>query len=260
MASGRIGDLIKGAAEQWARRAAGCRPFAPSMPLHRFVGEAFELAMFVEEYWEPRPDVGLPGLAAVASADFEREMGNELRELALALLHWEAKLKAAYEPKLEAPVERARFVLSELFGALEFVLGKDEKGRNAAAVRELRRHSEPSTHDGLALALEAVAQLADKHRPKLAKLPGVDARLPEEARKLARALREHSALRLTSSDDRSSLRNTRLRVCRLLHERVTAARAAVRFVFRAYPELSALATSEYKRTSRATQRAERRAQ
>ncbi len=257
MASERLGQVMRGVAEEWARRAAKCEPFAPRMPLHRFVGEAFELGLFVEEFWEPRAEGDVPGLATVASAGFSRETGAELCELALAVLYWEGKLKAAYEPRAEAPVARARAVLSELLSALDFLFESKQSDRDAAALRKLRERLTPSSHDGLALALESVARLATRHRRALVKLPGLDAALLDEAESLARALRDRSATTLTRPDLRSSSRNTRLRLSRLLHDRVTAARAAIRFAFRAHPDLVALATSEYKRTSRALQRVAR---
>ena len=255
MASGRLGQTIEGAAEKWARAAAKSQPFAPGLPLHRFAGEAFELALFIEEYWEPRPDLEVPGLAVLTTAAFNRETAGEIRELALAVLHWKAKRKAAYAPVPAAPVQRARLVRSELLGALEFLFGPERKSRANASLRRLRDRAEPTSHDGLALALESVARLCVQHRRALAKLPGGQLTLLDEAGALARALREHSAIALTASDARATLRNTRLRVSRLLHDRVTAARAAIRFAFRAHPDLVALATSEYKRTARASQRA-----
>lgn len=257
MVNGELGEHIEGLALEWARRAAKSAPLVPRMPLHRFVGEAFELALFVEEFWEPRAELDAPGLVTVASPTFTRSSAGEIRELALAVLHWEAKSKAAYVRRADAPVARGRLVLSELLSALAFLLEAEPSTRGAAALRKVRESLEPGSHDGLALALESVARLGEQHRRALTKLPGLNASMLDEAQTLAQALRNHSATMLTREDTRSSLRNTRLRVSRLLHDRVTAARAAIRFAFRAHPDLVALATSEYKRTSRASQRQER---
>jgi hypothetical protein len=258
MKNGDFGEKIEAVALEWARRAAKSAPLVPRMQLHRFVGEAFELALFVEEFWEPRAELEAPGLVTVASSAFTRNSANEIRELALAVLHWEGKSKTAYVRRADAPVARGRVVLSELLSSLAFLLEAEPSSRGAAALRKVRESLEPGSHDGLALALESVARLAEQHRRALVKLPGLDASLLDEAPSLAQALRKHSATALTREDARSSFRNTRLRVSRLLHDRVTAARAAIRFAFRAHPDLVALATSEYKRTSRATQRQELR--
>jgi len=255
MSVAQIGRDIETLAKSWARRAAGSQPPLPGVPHHVFVGEALELALFLEHYWEPRAELGLPGLAALASPTLDERTAAELRELALAVMYWEGKYNATYVPPRRAPVERARVVLQELLAALSFVCDAEPKSKRAAQLASVRASLTTGTYDGFALGLESVARLARDLERKLTPLAGFDATLIDEAVTLAGALRQQSAKKLTSGE----LRATRMRGSRLLHERITAARSVVKFAFRRHPELVARATGTYRRERRSSQRAAKRA-
>jgi len=259
-----LGRAIEAVADAWAGRAKKSKPFVPALPLHVFVNEAFELAAFIEQHWTASAAGGLPGLEGLARDGFDESCAKEMRELALAVMHWEAREKATYVPAQPPPVERARAVLSELLAALSFVLEDTSRSNDArtraatSALRAVRASVDTATHDAFALSLESVAELARKHQRALASLPDFDVASIREASALANELRQRSARRLTNDDPRAALRDTRARVARLLDERVSVARAAIRFAFRAHPELVARATSEYRRGRRATQRSKKR--
>ena len=83
-------------------------------------------------------------------------------------------------------------------------------------------------------------------------LGGFDAALIEEARALAKKLRERSAQKLVGvppGEQRAAL-ELRNRVATLLHDRMNRVRAAARFVFRHDPDLVRRVTSAYQRQRR----------
>ena len=257
-------DIVQAAVEKWTPAALEVEEASFSVPIRVLAGEAIDLAHFIERYWEPqvldkRP---VPGLKqAAATGMLRKEMSDEMVELQLAMSDQFAKYLMLISSKLEAPVERGEFVLSELRHTLAFLFDdgvSDEQDQQLAQYEEV--HANPATHDALALALEAYAHFADKHRDRMKGLPEFELGVIDEALDLARRLREQSAIRLTQAESDAQRAAIRLRnqFATLLIERMNTVRNAARYVFRNHAEIARKATSSYERDRRA--RARRRAE
>jgi hypothetical protein len=223
------------------------------------VGEALELSGFLAEHWEPVVgDEPRPGIeSALGAGPLADTIVQDLRELALAVVQAHAQFQACPANPV-APVERGREVLLELRRCLEFLFDDGVQDQQDVGLAKLNQsHNDTSTHDGLALSLEGFAQYAHQHRERLAPLPEFDPALLDEALKLAQRLRAQSALRLASEarSRRDAARGRRNRLCSLLTLRMNEARRTVRFVFRNYPDIAALAASNYGRQRQARVRA-----
>src|SRR5690606_26005438 len=97
---------------------------------------------------------------------------------------------------LEAPVDRAEFLLSEIRQCLDFLFDdgvNDEYDAQLARLTE--SHTDTSSHDALALSLEGFATFANGFRDRLAELPEFDAQMLDEALVVANKLREQSAIK-----------------------------------------------------------------
>jgi hypothetical protein len=204
----------------------------------------------------------IPGLKqAVTTGMLKKEIAEELMELQLAMSDQFARYLMLASSKLEAPVERGEFVLNELRQTLAFLFDDgvtDENDEKLA--RYEQAHASPTSHDALALALEAFAHFAEEQRERMEGLPEFDVGVIDEALVLARRLREQSALKLTqdSLDAQRAAVSLRNRFAMLLLERIGIVRSAARYVFRNHPAIGRKATSSYERTRRA--RARRRMQ
>ena len=108
----------------------------------------------------------------------------------------------------------------------------------------------------MALALEGYAELAGQHQDGLGQLAGFDVNLIEEARALAAALREQSAIALTRAtpDAQRQALALRNRLLTLLADRVKRVRRAASYVFRSHPEITRKFTSVYERRQRSARR------
>jgi hypothetical protein len=87
-------------------------------------------------------------------------------------------------------------------------------------------------------------------------LGGFDGSLIDEARALAKKLRERSAQKIVGvppGEQRQAL-ELRNRIATLLHDRMNRVRAVARFVFRNQPDLVRRVTSSYQRDRRAAAR------
>jgi hypothetical protein len=251
---------INACIEKWTPVALDVEEASFSVPIRVLAGDALDLAHFVEHYWEPqvlakRP---IPGLKQAATTGMLRkEIAAELLELQLAMSDQFARDHALASNKLEAPVERGELVLSELRQTLAFLFDDgitDENDEKLA--RTEQAHANPTSHDALALALEAFAHLAEEQRDRMVGLPEFDVGVIDEALVLARRLREQSALKLTQDamDAQRAAVSLRNRFATLLIERVGIVRSAARYVFRNHPTIARKASSSYERTRRARAR------
>jgi hypothetical protein len=224
--------------------------------------EGFELACFIERYWEPDEQLGLPGLKEYVRAQFTETIASELRELALVVAELQGRFNAEFEPPLVAPSERAEEILSELGKALTFLF---DDGLDATEDRELKQvkksFNDRSSHDALAASLDGMAYYAVRHRERLKNLPRFDDAILDEALTVAHRLRSQSGLKLTTRgphQGRAAIRADRGRVTRALHDRMNIARRTIRYALSDQPELVQRATSQYRRERRQRWREKRR--
>ncbi len=245
--------------ERWVAEAGEQEELHPNVPLARLVLEGFELACFIEHYWEPNEALGLPGLKEYVRAQFTQTLANDIRELSLAVAHLQGRFNADVPAPVEAPVERGEQLLSELGRALTFLF---DDGVETVEDQELQRikqsFSDKKSHDALALSLEGIAYYANKQRKRLKTLPHFDDGIIDEALAVAHRLRSQSGLKKVD-DARPSARTDRARVTRLLHDRMNIARRTIRYAFAHQPEVVQRATSQYRRERRQKWREKRRA-
>jgi hypothetical protein len=160
------------------------------------------------------------------------------------------------DPAGAAPRERGRFLLDEITAALEWHFDdgvQDENDDKLAALGKAHA-DDPETMDALASALDDYAALAEPHRAALDGLGGFDAAHIDEARKVAAALRDapQTAIALSpAARDAIKLRN---QMVSLLWERMSAVRAAAKFVYRGEPKILRESSSAYERRKRAASR------
>ena len=250
---------------RWEARAWALETAARGLrvPFHVLASEALEVVRFCQRHWDAERDrdgrVVRPGLeSAVREGTFDANVATELLELREVLLAAQKRYRLLVSTPEAAPMERARFVLSELRAALRWCFDdgvRDE--RDAQLARLIASHDEVFSQDAIAAALFDFAALAERHRAALAGLGGFDGGLVEEAAWLARALREHSA-GPASTEPRLAEQQAlelRNRVGALLYQRMQQVRHAARFVFRGHPELIREVTSAYAREQRAAHRA-----
>jgi hypothetical protein len=108
----------------------------------------------------------------------------------------------------------------------------------------------------MALGLDSFAGLADLYRKELGKVAGFDLELIAEARSLADALRQRSALQLAQgnlNEQRATLALRNRLLTRLL-ERVANVRRAAQYLFRAHPDIARRFTSTHERKQRSARR------
>jgi hypothetical protein len=241
--------------EQWAERTAGYEETRPQVPLSVLLGEAVDLSGLVDVHFKPRSVDGktVPGLESVATTgQVSATTAAELRELQLAIGAVHARLTLLIEQAGEGPVERGEELEIELRSALTFLL---EDGKHPTGEQQLARlraeHTPIVTHDGLALALEGYAELADQNRDALGAV-GFTLPLIEEARAVAQDIRQRSATRLAGQtvEEQRQVLALRNRLITALYERIRSARRAFRYVFRGYPQILRKTQSEYERVRR----------
>jgi hypothetical protein len=229
-----------------------------SPPVRVVLGEAVDIAKFVQAYWEPVKDAGgrilRPGLV-LAGAKLTPSIGTEILELqdALQTAHTDYLLTVApAQPDVRA---RAEYVLSEITAALEWHLDdgvEDERDKQLAALKSEYSDGSSST-DSIAAELSDYAALARQEAAGLQGLGGFDLGLIDEADRLAKLLRERPATPMPAENTRRAL-DLRNRLATLLTDRMSLARSAARFVFRNYPEIAREAGSAYVRRKRAAAR------
>jgi hypothetical protein len=231
-------------------------------PLHVMTGEAVEVGWFCREYWQPElDDKGIelrPGLVTAHRPGlFEPEIADEVLELQLALQAANGEYLLASQRAPDATMDRARTVLGEVKAILTFMVDdetddiEDERLSRLAA-----QYEDAASQDAVASALDDYATFAELHKDRIDGLGGFDLSLIDEARRLAKELREVSAKKVVGTPPgahRAAL-DLRNRVATLLHDRVRKVRAVSRYVFRQQPDLVRRVTSDYQRRRRTNAR------
>lgn len=240
---------------KWEPLVANVPETSPTLPILVLSGEALDLSFLIDEQWEPQTgSATFPGLKeALVSNQLEASIAGDIRELNMAMTNTHTLFRSVNATTLEAPVDRAEFLLSEIRQCLDFLFDdgvNDEYDAQLARLTE--SHTDTSSHDALALSLEGFATFANGFRDRLAELPEFDAQMLDEALVVANKLREQSAIKLSSSarDRQKQLLSLRNRYVTLLTEKMNTARRAGRFVFRNHPEVARLFTSSYERRKR----------
>jgi hypothetical protein len=158
-----------------------------------------------------------------------------------------------WEPKADAKGARIR-------STLEFLFDDDVQDDADTQLENLRAaFADSASQDAMALALEGYAELASKHQEKLTDIEGFDVALVDEARTLAAALRQQSAVALTHTtlDAQRQALGLRNRLLLLLIDRVKRVRRAAAYVFRNQPDIIRKFTSTYERRQRSARDADR---
>lgn len=180
-----------------------------TIPVLVLTSEAVDLAQLLDDYFAPRSsdDEELPGLeSVVATGQLLPALAGELREIALAL----GSVQRGYETLLKkadnAPIERADRLMQELRATLSFILedGQHEEGAlKLAKLREL--YLDEQSHDGVAMMLEAYADLATTVEEELTKIDGFDVAMLDECMQIGADLRQRSAKWRCRSSGRSAV-------------------------------------------------------
>lgn len=243
---------------QWRQAALELEDVQPpTLPIHVLLGEAVDVARFVDLYWEPAEEAGgklRPGLRE-AGKRVSKKLSAELLELQAAVQAAQTAYLLAGSPTPTDLRERALFVVQELIAALEWLFDdgvEDENDRALATLKEEHGRIGDSL-DALASELSDYAALAERHAGELDGIGGFEVALIAEARQLAAALRDQGAPAAGRSEEVDAL-DLRNRLAALLTERIALARNAARFVFRHYPAIVRQATSAYQRKRRAASR------
>lgn len=180
--------------------------------------------------------------------------GRDIRSLHAATRHADTLYQFALTPATRAPAQEGRKVLGKLSTALAYAFDDGiEDDRDTKLANLEARHTDPSSHDALANALEAYATLADEVRELLASFEIFDVALIDRARTLADALRDAPS-NTTLDDGASAALELRNRLCQLLLQHIRYVRDAAAFVFQDHPEIRREATSSHLRRQRATAR------
>jgi hypothetical protein len=236
---------------------------ASNVPLHVLFGEAVDVARFVERYWKPElgenKEVVRRGLSSAAGpkSRLYPKIGEDILSLQRAAQDAQTRYLLTVNPTAPAdPMERGSHILDELTATLEWLFDDGVEDENDAklAALESAHGDDPATADALASALDDYAALAEPHRKAMDGLGGFDAKHIDEARKVAKALREKPASPANASADAKQAAALRNKVVTLLADRMSAVRAAARFVFRDRPDIVREATSAYERRRRAAAR------
>ncbi len=232
------------------------------VPLHVLTGEAIDVAGFFKRYYEPElaPKTKLilrPGLASVGTDKLSPQTGKRITLLVDEVQAAQTEYQLAAEaPQGDDDIQRGRFVLSELTATLDYLFDdgiQDERDVQLARVQ--RANDDTSSSDALAMALAEYAGLAEPYRDELDGLAGFEAELIDEAKALAKTLRERSAPSESDTSERSAKAlEWRNRLAALLAQEVAQVRKAARLVFRHHPQIRREATSTYERRARAARR------
>lgn len=232
------------------------------VPQHVVLGEAVDVALFFQSYYESRKAKGStparPGLdtALNEKRGFTAKTGTEILTLRDAVQQAQSRYLLSARPAEAAPTDRAVFVLDEITAALEYLFDdgvEDERDAQLASVAAAHA-DDPSSTDALAAELDDYSALAETYRSELAGLGGFDPAVIDEARDLAIALRARPAARAPVSEEARTALNLRNRLLTLLSDRMAMVRSAARFVFRRHPAIAREVTSTYERRRRAASR------
>ncbi|MBK8715676.1 MAG: hypothetical protein IPN32_13145 [Deltaproteobacteria bacterium] len=238
------------------------RAFAMPVPLHVLLGEAVDVARFVEHYWKREAGgkngaVARPGLEDAGGKHLARSIGTEILQLQALVQQAQTAYLLAVPPPDDQVVQRASFVVDELSAALEWVFDDgvdDERAAKLQAVVDAHR-DEPDSEDALASELADYGALAAEYADELGEVGGFDHDLIAEAPKLVAALRERSAGRIAGHADEGARQlERRNRLTMLLMAKISRVRAAARYVFREHDDIVRQVTSAYERRRRSAAR------
>lgn len=242
-------ELVEAVWQRWSEETSAAPAEPPRAALQLLLGEAAQMALLYQAHWEPVPQktgAPLPGFRDLAGGSIlHANSGYELLELVIAI----AKVDAlpARESVGGSPMLRAEEVLRRIRTTLEFVFDDAAHSSGDEQLEALAKSiGRPRSHDGMAVALETYAELAEEHRVKLAKVPVFDLALLDEALKLAGALRLRSG-----ESNRARLDGgvtTRNQLLAVLKDRVARIRRSARLLFQEHPEVARRFTSEHRRT------------
>lgn len=244
--------------KKWQKMAADLAVVKTSYtpPIRIMLGEAIDVARFVQAYWEPVKDAGgkilRPGLS-MAGTKLGANVGAEILELQEALQSAQTEYLLTVAPAQPDVRARAEFVLSEVTAALEWFLDdgvEDDRDKQLAALKSEYADGSTST-DSLAAELSDYAGLARQQLDGLSGLGGFDASLIDEAEQLAKRLRDRPTSPAENTRRALDLRN---RLATLLLDRLVTVRAAARFVFRHHPAIAREVASAYVRRQRSAAR------
>lgn len=251
-------NVIDAAYEKWRPVAATVEESPLGAPAPVIFGEAVEVAMLFNAYWQPTVGsieaAALPGFVDVAeSSALHENLGSEIYEIQAAAGKANADYGKAVEGSKVSPMVRAEFVFHEIKATLEFLFDDDEHTVADDQLEKLANdHARPTSQDFMAVALEAYVALAEDYREELTTIKGFDLALLDEARALAGALRMRSGEALVGgvTSGASVLLVERNRLITLLQDRVARVRRAARYVFRAHPDIARKFASSYHRNRR----------
>ena len=242
--------------DKWLPTAANVDPVRTTygIPIRSLLGEAVDLARFVQAYWDPMVDasgtITRPGLSQ-AGAKLPPNIANEILELQEALQTANTNYLLTVAPLQPDVRTRAQHVLSEIIAALEWWLDDgidDSRDKQLASLKAEYAHKSLSL-DTLTSELFDYAALARQEAAGLQGLGGFDVALIDEAEQLAQKLRERPPATSAAENTRTAL-DVRNRIGTLLVARMAQARAAARFVFRHHPEIARQASSAFERRRR----------
>jgi hypothetical protein len=234
-----------------------------TIPLHVVFGEAVDVARFFARTWDTVRDpvsnavtrLGLDSAAGPKSR-IAAQTGAEILSLQRAAQEAQTRYLLTVDPTGAAPRERARFLLGELTAVLEWYFDDgvhDENDDKLAALGNAHA-GDPETMDALASALDDYAALAEPHRASLDGLGGFQAAYVDEAVSIAAALRNAPQVPVIMSEAAREAIKLRNQMVSLLWTRMSAVRAAAKFVFRDQPEMVREVSSAYERRRRAASR------
>jgi hypothetical protein len=248
--------MVRAQEKDWLgeARALPDDDLALTTPIHVVMGEAVDVATFHEKYWQAKD--GQPGLEQ-AGRGLPRETGDEILSLQRAAQKAISDYLMVVPKASRGEVEmRARYVLSEITATLEWLFDdgvRDDNDERLAAVAQAHR-DDPESADALASELEDYAALADKHRKEMKGLGGFEVAMIDEAKELARKLRQAPASPQAPTEEARRALALRNRLLTLMAQRIARVRSAARFVFRNHPEVIRQATSAFERRRRAEAR------
>jgi hypothetical protein len=250
--------------DTWRSEAAKVREGAPvplTTPLFVLAGEAVDVARFHAKYWKPQAETGTGkaprrGLSSgMKGGHLGPKTGEEILSLREAVSQAQAQYFLTFDQQGN-PMDRGYFLLGEITATLEYLLDdgvEDEKDAQLDKI-DAAHAGDPESFDALAGALDDYAAFAEGHRKEMDGLGGFDAAHLDEARKVAKELRARPAVGATVSEKSRAALALRNKLMVLLVTRMSAVRAAARFVFRGQPEIVREVTSEYERRRRAAGR------
>jgi hypothetical protein len=251
------------AIDGWRERALAVEgdEFTLHVPIHVLFGEAVDVARCFEAYWKPQKDengtIVRRGLEDAANTEGRRltaETGSEILSLQRAAEEAHTAFLLAEGPQAESDLPaQARFALSEITAVLEWFFDDGVENESDAPLAKLgaAHAGDLDTLDALASALEDYADLAAPYREALDGLGDLVARLLDQARALAAALRDQAAMPVALSDKARAALALRNKLLTLLCERMATVRAAARFLYRDGPAVARQGKSACERKQRA---------